>query len=1366
MSLTMMNIDNNKTYFDFLRTPESDSKYSDNVYLQNSIIDYMDLLGKQARTSSTLDENMDHLKSVVEIPTKLGGKNFLERIKPSSSSVMLLAMDYSDDTGLKVLLNTAKEVGGSSLVKEMLKDSQYFYQFCEKGNVLAAKTLIDTAKEVGGNDLVKTNLRSDIQGAWIQRFSPTYKAVKNQHTELLNVLLDAGSEADSSKEYFEALIRFDDDKGTLSKALKNSDLIKTIFSKAHKVGGSAFVCELADKCLKKISDNIKEDVAELLHIAKDPSSEKYKSEIVNFSPATQETNKNTSISKPLPRRRELFTAVYQRKMDYYQFLLSDDISDREVSMVKKEYPEAQDNLLTQLLPIYKKSVLSETNLASTNESNIDQDVINHIENAGKAATLFSDIDQVKQYVDTFEQNNPDSNKTLSKAFSFELPKQGNWSVEKWRGLVLQDTNAAQYLNLAPHIEKYVAEESLMFPENSDDLNSIVGSCHYKRGIENPALAKFVHTYYSKQANDEKFSDALEAASGANNSAPLPDLNSRGLNRPLYKKILPSFQAAQVIEENSGADEFAFKAAVLFVNEEQIGQYLAKNRKNNPDNQQLVHDAFQFNLPEKGKDWTPKKWRALLQQDQRIANHLGSASEIEQFVKDNDGVEFPKNYKDVRSRAADISFKRSKENPAFADLAFEYGLSEKVFNYGLDILQKSAKTRENLPNIFIDGADLGKDTKKYYMTKMETSDPKGLILGHITHCCQSIYKTGHHSAVHGTTSENGGFYVWKEKTKGKITEDDKIVAQSWAWIGKQGEVVFDSFESRGGTRGKLAQPFLEQFAHETIGKHFHAPDKHNLYEVQAVSSVNLGRFGQTPRNLPYPSGKASPTDARLVRGGYRDSRRWSNGNPVEHQYSIPPVDHANQWDKQLPEPSSDNNVEEKAKTYIAQTTQKLKDQYGIDVRTGMEIEFYAVGNDGKPTSSVLDNDAVSQRIRQSNNFSKFERFDHENPYDFKGQYEVSMGVGDPLTIATQAQNMRSYLKENASTMGVQDFNFSAMPFETQEASGVHISVSLWDQQCKPLFADAKGRETTLLKHIAKGMSQVQTATTLMAAPDDDDYRRFGHTRWSPGIIGVGHRGDEAKSLRISNAVNQPYMKASGDPSHMRIENRITSSGANYYTAMAATLAGIEHGIQQSVSVVDDLAAKQSDDIAVDHNKSLRFKTPTPDKYSFYELPRLRYDALKAFEKGKLPSTKTTVKDLFGDELSQAVIQQQKANIVRDIVMKESSEDYPDRKSLPNDNTKQNKRQKTHQPDIESLTYNIDQLRISRIQKTGSPNTKEKGWASTVNSSKRLKIGNEKVFTDEELLAATKIQKLARAKASHLRVQQLKEQKENSELQKGF
>jgi len=319
------------------------------------------------------------------------------------------------------------------------------------------------------------------------------------------------------------------------------------------------------------------------------------------------------------------------------------------------------------------------------------------------------------------------------------------------------------------------------------------------------------------------------------------------SQKVYDDLLPLMREVAKVEGNAEAEYRTYKLAVLFPNTQEALRYLRDYTETNKEKKQPIHDACLFELPINGI-WNVSRWKDLvLKYGYGFAEYLEHAAKVERVVTE-DKIEFPDSPAKIRALASKFHYERAAERPDLARVAMEYKVSEERFNMALDFLKKNGKASDNLPPIFLDGNDLFKEDSAinpkisgFYMVKLDASDPRALFLGDITNCCQSIGKEGDPFAKHGASSADGGFYVWKKKTDGKITEDDPIIAQSWAWISQNNAVTFDSYERLSGDYNFLLKPFLDKFEEIATG----APPKYGF------KRVTIGKGGETPKDLPYP-----------------------------------------------------------------------------------------------------------------------------------------------------------------------------------------------------------------------------------------------------------------------------------------------------------------------------------------------------------------------------------------------------------------------------------------------------------------------------------------------------------------------------------
>ncbi len=167
----------------------------------------------------------------------------------------------------------------------------------------------------------------------------------------------------------------------------------------------------------------------------------------------------------------------------------------------------------------------------------------------------------------------------------------------------------------------------------------------------------------------------------------------------------------------------------------------------------------------------------------------------------------------------------------------------------------------------------------------------------------------------------------------------------------------------------------------------------------------------------------------------------------------------------------------------------------------------------------------------------------------GQLEITLTHrADTLRALDEAVMYRRLVKGVAARHGLLAC-FMAKPFASYAGSGMHLHLSLLNQQDENVFADDDPAGTPLLRHAIGGMAKTAADAMLMFAPHANSYRRFCANSYAPltPTWGVNNR---TVSLRVPT----------GPKDTRHIEHRIAGADANAYLAAAAVLAGVHHGIK--------------------------------------------------------------------------------------------------------------------------------------------------------------------------------------------------------------
>ena len=138
-------------------------------------------------------------------------------------------------------------------------------------------------------------------------------------------------------------------------------------------------------------------------------------------------------------------------------------------------------------------------------------------------------------------------------------------------------------------------------------------------------------------------------------------------------------------------------------------------------------------------------------------------------------------------------------------------------------------------------------------------------------------------------------------------------------------------------------------------------------------------------------------------------------------------------------------------------------------------------------------------------------------------------------------------------------FMAKPFGDLAGSGLHMHVSLADEQGNNLMASEDPHGTPLLRHAIGGMMATLNDTLAIFCPNANSYRRFQANSYAP----------LAKSWGVNNRTVS--FRVPGGPAKSRhVEHRICGADANPYLAAAAILAGIHKGIREQIDPGEPIA----------------------------------------------------------------------------------------------------------------------------------------------------------------------------------------------------
>ncbi len=229
----------------------------------------------------------------------------------------------------------------------------------------------------------------------------------------------------------------------------------------------------------------------------------------------------------------------------------------------------------------------------------------------------------------------------------------------------------------------------------------------------------------------------------------------------------------------------------------------------------------------------------------------------------------------------------------------------------------------------------------------------------------------------------------------------------------------------------------------------------------------------------------------------------------------------------------------------------------------ELEFYLVERNQDPDYPLkppIGRSGRPESGRQSYSIAAVNEFDDlfDDIYDFSetqgleidtliheegvAQMEINLRHGDPLALADQVFLFKRTIREAAVRHNMYA-TFMAKPIAGEPGSAMHIHQSIVDVETgQNIFSTPDGGPTREFFHFIGGQQKFLPAVMCMLAPYVNSYRRLMRKSAAPVNVHWGY-DNRTVGLRVPNS----------SPAARRVENRVPSSDANPYLAIAASLA---------------------------------------------------------------------------------------------------------------------------------------------------------------------------------------------------------------------
>jgi glutamine synthetase len=280
-----------------------------------------------------------------------------------------------------------------------------------------------------------------------------------------------------------------------------------------------------------------------------------------------------------------------------------------------------------------------------------------------------------------------------------------------------------------------------------------------------------------------------------------------------------------------------------------------------------------------------------------------------------------------------------------------------------------------------------------------------------------------------------------------------------------------------------------------------------------------------------------------------------------------------WQRQVAWLATDlrlrGNPLEQSPRFVLQRQLERAAQRGLELRTGVEAEFFLMDPQSTGIADALDQQSkpcydqlalMRQYPLIAELLAGMEELgwrpyqaDHE---DANGQFELNWCFADALTTADRHAFFRMMVATLAERQGSRA-SFAPKPLADRTGNGAHLHLSLWDRAGRNLFPDPSGPLglAPMAYHFLAGLMEHAPALCAITNPVPASYQRLARSStssgatWSPAWISYGGN-NRTHMVRI--------------PDDQRLELRLADGAANPYLLPAAVLAAGLDGLERELS----------------------------------------------------------------------------------------------------------------------------------------------------------------------------------------------------------
>ncbi|WP_281181480.1 glutamine synthetase family protein [Veronia pacifica] len=183
----------------------------------------------------------------------------------------------------------------------------------------------------------------------------------------------------------------------------------------------------------------------------------------------------------------------------------------------------------------------------------------------------------------------------------------------------------------------------------------------------------------------------------------------------------------------------------------------------------------------------------------------------------------------------------------------------------------------------------------------------------------------------------------------------------------------------------------------------------------------------------------------------------------------------------------------------------------------------------------------------------------------GQFEINLKhTPDAMASCDHAVLLKRVIKNVAHQHDLET-TFMAKPYPDQAGNGMHLHISVLDDEGRNIFAPTEGNKPTeTLGHAVGGLLTLMQDYMAILCPNVNAYRRFSPEFYVPCATSWGIE-NRTTALRVP----------AGPKEATRIEHRVAGADANPYLMMAALLSSILYGIDNRLAPPEPITGNAYD-----------------------------------------------------------------------------------------------------------------------------------------------------------------------------------------------